>query len=101
MATIDEWMDDGHGALAIGDLEEAAKCFREVVTHRYPEAIEAGLRAARIDPNNQFVWSSLSLAYNGNKQKAEAEWAGAKARIISWGGKISPDAINEKPSAPA
>jgi tetratricopeptide (TPR) repeat protein len=118
MATIDELMDDGNGALAIGELEEAAKCFREVVTQdpqfqdgwhalgmalykldRYEEAIEAGLQAARIDPNNQFVWSSLSLAYNGNKQKAEAEWAGAKARILSWGGKISPDVLNEKPSA--
>jgi tetratricopeptide (TPR) repeat protein len=116
MPTIDEWMDDGNGALAIGELEEAAKCFREVVTldphcqdgwhalsmalyklDRYEEAIEAGLRAARIDPNNQFVWSSLSLAFNGNKQKAEAEWAGAKARIISWGGKIKPEAVDEKP----
>jgi tetratricopeptide (TPR) repeat protein len=117
MPTIDEWMDDGNGALAIGDLEEAANCFREVVAQdpnfqdgwhalgmalykldRYPEAIEAGRRAALIDPNNQFVWSSLSLAYNANKQKAEAEWAGAKARILSWGGKISPEWINEKPT---
>ena len=118
MATIDELMDDGHGALAVGELEEAAKYFHEVVAQdpqcqdgwhalgmalykldRYEEAIEAGLRAARIDPNNQFVWSSLSLAYNGNKQKAEAEWAGAKARIISWGGKIKPEAVDEKPPA--
>ncbi len=109
MATIDELMDDGNGALAIGELDDAAKCFREVVTQdpqfqdgwhalamalykldRYEEAIEAGLRAARIDPNNQFVWSALSLAYNGNKQKAEAEWAGAKARIISGAAKSSP-----------
>jgi len=94
-------------ALAIGELEEAAKFFRQVVIQdpqfqdgwhalgmalykldRYEEAIEAGKRAAEIDPNNQFVWSSLSLAYNANKQKAEAEAAGAKARIISWGGKV-------------
>ena len=53
-----------------------------------------GKRAAQIDPNNQFVWSSLSLAYNANKQKAEAEAAGAKARIISWGGKIKPEALD-------
>lgn len=110
MANLDELMDDGSGALAIGDLEEAVKCFRQAVKghptsqdawqalcmalyklDRYPEAIEAGLKAAEIDPNNQFVWSSLSLAYNANKQKAEAEAAGAKARIISWGGKIKLD----------
>src|ERR1700728_498924 len=119
MATIDELMDDGNGALAIGELEEAAKCFQEVVTQdprfqdgwhalsmalykldRYEESIEAGKRAARIDPNNQFVWSSLSLAYNANKQKAEAEAAGAKARIISWGGKIKPESLDVDATEP-
>ncbi len=118
MPTLDEWMDEGNGALAVGELAEAARCFGEVVKldpdfqdgwhalsmslyklDRYQDAIEAGMKAARLDPNNQFVWSSLSLAFNANKQKAEAEWAGAKARIISWGGKISPEAVNEKPSA--
>ena len=107
MPTSDEWMDDGNTALAIGELDDAVKCFRQAVEldpqfqdgwhalgmalyklDRYEEAIAAGLRAADLDPNNQFVWSSLSLAYNANKQKAEAEAAGAKARIISWGGKI-------------
>jgi len=114
MPTLDEWMDDGNGALAIGELDEAAKCFREVVAldpanfdgwhalsmalyklDRYEEAITAGLRAAEIDPNNQFAWSSLSLAYNANKQKELAEAAGAKARIISWGGKIRIDPASE------
>ncbi len=103
-------MDDGHAAIAVGDLEDAVTCFRKVTEgfpesfdgwhaltmalykcDRYEEAIQAGLRAAEIDPNNQFAWSSLSLAYNANKQKAEAEAAGAKARIISWGGKIRLD----------
>jgi tetratricopeptide (TPR) repeat protein len=110
MPTIDDLMDEGNTALAIGELEEAAKYFRQVVEQdpqfqdgwhalsmalykldRYEESIEAGKRAAEIDANNQFVWSSLSLAYNANKQKAEAEAAGAKARIISWGGKIKPE----------
>ncbi|MCE0498653.1 MAG: tetratricopeptide repeat protein [Methylacidiphilales bacterium] len=110
MPTNDELMDEGSAALAVGDLEEAVKYFRQVVEQdpqfldgwhalgmafykldRYVEAIEAGTRAAQIDPNNQFVWSSLSLAYNANKQKAEAEAAGAKARIISWGGKVKLD----------
>ncbi len=105
-------MDDGNTALAIGELEDASKYFRQVVDQdpefqdgwhalsmalykldRYQDSIEAGKKAARIDPNNQFVWSSLSLAYNANKQKAEAEAAGAKARIISWGGKINPESL--------
>jgi tetratricopeptide (TPR) repeat protein len=113
MPTIDELMDEGNTALAIGELEEAGKFFQMAVDQdaqyqdgwhalgmvfykleRYPEAIEAGKRAAKLDPNNQFVWSSLSLAYNGNKQKAEAEAAGAKARIISWGGKIKPESLD-------
>lgn len=111
MPTIDELMDEGNTALAIGELDEAVKYFRQAVEQdpqfqdgwhalgmalykldRYEEAIVAGKRAADLDPNNQFVWSSLSLAYNANKQKAEAEAAGAKARIISWGGKIKLDA---------
>jgi len=106
-------MDDGNTALAIGDLEEASNCFRQAVEQDanyqdgwealgmalykrelYPEAIEALKRAAKLNPNGQFVWSSLSLAYNGNKQKAEAEAAGAKARIISWGGKIDPKSLD-------
>ena len=117
MPTIDELMDEGNTALAIGEMEDAAKYFRQVVEQdpqfqdgwhalgmalykldRYPEAIEAGLRAAKIDPNNQFVWSSLSLAYNANKQKAHAEWAGGKAKIVSWGGKIKPESVDEEPT---
>lgn len=110
MENLEEWMDDGHGAIAIGDLDEAVACFNKVVAKypdsfdgwhalamalykldRYEESITAGLKAAEIDPNNQFAWSSLSLAYNANKQKELAEAAGAKARIISWGGKIRID----------
>ena len=120
MPTNDELMDDGNTALAIGELDEAAKCFRQVVAQdpqfqdgwhalsmalykldRYEESIEAGTRAAQIDPNNQFVWSSLSLAYNANKQKVEAEAAGAKARILSWGGKIKPEPSDSGSADPA
>ena len=112
-------MEEGDTALAIGELEQAAGFFRQAVEQdpqfqdgwhalgmalykleRYPEAIEAGKRAAMLDPNNQFVWSSLSLAFNGNKQKAEAEAAGAKARILSWGGKIDPTSIVWEPVEP-
>ena len=116
MPTNDELMDDGNMALAIGELEDAVKYYKQVVEQdpqhedgwqalamglykldRYEDAIVAGKRLAQINPNNQFVWSSLSLAYNANKQKAEAEAAGAKARIISWGGKIKPEETNDHP----
>ena len=39
-------------------------------------------------PNDQLAWSSLSLFYVRNNQIKEAEAAGVKARILSWGGKI-------------
>jgi tetratricopeptide (TPR) repeat protein len=119
MPTTDELMDEGNTALAIGELDDAAKYFRQAVDQdpefqdgwhalgmtlykldRYEEAIAAGLRAAQIDPNNQFVWSSLSLAYNANKDKERAEAAGAKARIISWGGKVKLDSVDADPGGP-
>jgi len=34
-------------------------------------------------------WSSLSMFYVRNDQIKEAEAAGAKAKILSWGGKIA------------
>jgi len=52
------------------------------------EAIQAGLLAVELRPNDQLAWSSLSLFYVRNHQIAEAEAAGVKARIISWGGKV-------------
>ena len=97
MPTTDELMDEGNTALAIGELEEAAKFFRQVVEQdpqfqdgwhalgmalykldRYEESIEAGQRAAQIDPNNQFVWSSLSLAYNAQQAKGRGRGGGRK-----------------------
>jgi tetratricopeptide (TPR) repeat protein len=59
---------------------------------RYPEAIEAGHKAVALKPNEQMGYTSLSLAYVRNGQIKEAEEMGAKARIISWGGKIVKDA---------
>ena len=53
--------------------------------------IEAGLRAVELSPNDQLAWSSLSLFYVRNGQIKEAESAGAKARILSWGGKFKQD----------
>jgi Flp pilus assembly protein TadD len=58
---------------------------------RFPEAIAAGLRAVELNPNDQLAWSSLSICYMRNGQVPEAEAASAKARILSWGGKIKKD----------
>jgi Flp pilus assembly protein TadD len=56
---------------------------------RFPEAIEAGEKAVALQPNDQIGWTSLSLFYNRNGQIKEAEAAGTKAKILSWGGKIA------------
>ncbi len=61
-------------------------------TGRFPEAIEAGLRAVELRPNDQLGWSSLSMFYVRNNQIKEAEAAGVKAKILSWGGKIAKEA---------
>jgi tetratricopeptide (TPR) repeat protein len=107
---LDTLFDDANGDLAIGDLEAAVSKYRQCVemvpdffdgwhalgmalmkNGDYPGAIEAGKRAVELRPNDQLAWSSLSLFYVRNNQIKEAESAGVKARILSWGGKISRD----------
>lgn len=102
--------DDGDASLAIGELEEAVRCYQQSVDtnpdyfdgwhalsmalikiEKYDDAINAAKRATEIEPNNQFGWTSLSLAYVRKDMIAEAEAAGAKAKVISWGGKIKTD----------
>jgi Flp pilus assembly protein TadD len=55
----------------------------------FPEAVEAGKKAVELRPNDQIGWTSLSLFYNRNGNIKEAEAAGAKAKVLSWGGKIA------------
>ena len=107
---LEEVFDEGHGHLALGELDEAVARYRECVEidpeffdgwhalgmalmklGRYPEAIAAGQRAVELRPNDQLGWSSLSLFYVRDGQIKEAEAAGAKARILSWGGKVVRD----------
>jgi len=109
----DELFDDASGDIAIGEIEAAIEKYRKCIeldsdffdgwhalgmalmkSERYPEAIEAGLRATELRPNDQLAWSSLSLFYVKNGQVPEAEAAGGKARILSWGGKIKKDEPN-------
>lgn len=105
---FEERFDEATGAIAIGDLETATKIYQQCVVEdpscfeawhalgmvlmksgHYPEAIQAGLRATELRPNDQLAWSSLSLFYVRNHQIKEAEAAGVKAKILSWGGKLS------------
>jgi Flp pilus assembly protein TadD len=62
--------------------------------NRAAEAVVTGQRAIDLKPNDQMAYATMSLAYGRNHQIKEAEAMGAKARILSWGGKVVP----EKPS---
>lgn len=104
---VEALFDDANGDLALGDLEPAVEKYRRctelapdfadgwhalamalVKVGRSTEAITAALRNTELRPNDQIAWSSLSICYVKNHQIKEAEAAGAKARILSWGGKI-------------
>jgi Flp pilus assembly protein TadD len=103
----EELFDDGNAALAIGELAEAEAAYTSALEvdngdpdlwhalamvrykqENYPAAIEAGLRAAQLRPNDSMTWTSLSLAYMKNRQIPEAEAAAGKVKVLSWGGKV-------------
>jgi tetratricopeptide (TPR) repeat protein len=65
MATKEEWMDEGDSALAIGELEAAAKCFRLAVEQ---------------DPNFQDGWHALGMALYKLERYEEAIEAGKRRR---------------------
>jgi tetratricopeptide (TPR) repeat protein len=104
---VEELFDDANGDLALGELEAAVEKYRRCTEldaeffdawhalgmalmkiGRNPEAIEAGLKTVELRPNDQLAWSSLSLFYVRAGLIKEAESAGAKAKILGWGGKI-------------
>lgn len=108
---LDAIFDEANGDLALGDLDAAVKKYRRCTEMdaefadgwhalamalmklgRYDEAIAAALKNTGLRPNDQLAWSTLSICYVKNHQVPEAEAAGAKARILSWGGKIRKDA---------
>src|SRR5256714_15528008 len=108
MSALEEIFDDANGDLAIGELDSAVEKYRRCVeldptffdgwhalgmalmkTGRFPEAIEAGIKATELRANDQIAWTRLFLFYNRNRDIKEAEAAGTKAKILSWGGTIT------------
>ena len=100
-----ELFEEATGDIALGEIDAAVAKYRECV-RLDPEYFDAwhalgmalmkasrfaGLMAVEINPNYQLAWSCLSIFYVKNGQVPEAEAAGAKARILSWGGKIRKD----------
>lgn len=99
--------DEGNGAFATGQFDEAVSAFRRCVesdsaffdgwhalgmallkTGQVKEAIGCGLQATTLRPNDLLAWTSLSQMYVQDGQIAQAEDAKGRARILSLGGKI-------------
>ncbi|MCX7869033.1 MAG: tetratricopeptide repeat protein, partial [Terrimicrobiaceae bacterium] len=92
---LQELFDEATGDIALGELDAAVAKFRRCTeldsghfeswhalgmalmkSGRTAEAIEAGLRAVELRPNDQLAWSSLSLFYVREGKIKEAEAAG-------------------------
>jgi superkiller protein 3 len=103
--TVDEKMDAGHTSLAMGEMEEAAKHYREatradsnladawqslgmalVKLEKLDEAIPALQKLIQLKPRDQLAYSSLSLALGRAGRIKEAEEMAAKAKVAAWGG---------------
>jgi Flp pilus assembly protein TadD len=113
--TVDEHLEEGTSAIAVGDLDQAIHHFKKATelenqnfdawhslgmaymkAQKYPEAVEAGKKAVELKPEDQFAHVSLSMFYQRNGQIPEAEAEATKAKIIGWGGKLAPNAPGEK-----
>ncbi len=109
-AQRDSLFDDASGHVAIGEIAEAVKLYRQCVeldrdffegwhalgmallrSDNVKEAIGAGMMATTLRPNDLLAWTALSQMYVKNGQIAEAEDAKGKARILSLGGKVVKD----------
>ena len=106
-ATVQSLLDDASGAVAVGELDEAAVLFRRaaeldpacfdawhslsMVLMRSGDlktALGAALMATDLKPNDLLAWTSLSQIYVKMGNIAEAEAAKGNARILSLGGRI-------------
>lgn len=112
--SVQSLLDDASGAVAVGELEEAAALFRRA-TELEPScfdawhglgmvlmrggdlkaALGASLMATDLKPNDLLAWTSLSQIYVKLGNIAEAEAAKGNARILSLGGRI----VRDEPTA--
>ena len=107
MSNAEKLLDEAHGHLAIGELDEAIALYRRCVevdpnyfdgwqalgmvlmkNGKIKEAIGCGLQAVTLQPNDLLAWTGLSQMYVKDGQIAEAEDAKGNARILSMGGKV-------------
>ncbi len=108
MNDAEQILEDAHTELAMGNIQAARDSYKKA-TELFPQnaeawhalamtslklgdadtAINAGLRATELNPNEGMYWTSLSLAFVRQNKIAEAEAASARAKVISWGGKIA------------
>ena len=103
--TANEALDQGHSALAVGEMVEAAEHYRKasqldpnladawqslgmalVKLEKLDEAIEVLRKLVKLKPKDQLAYSSLSLALGRAGKIKEAEEAAAKAKVAGWGG---------------
>ncbi|MDP0489432.1 MAG: tetratricopeptide repeat protein [Verrucomicrobiota bacterium JB023] len=107
MSDRDDYLDEGHAKMAVGEIDAAISSFRQAVAAdseffdgwhalgmalmkkgEIKEAIGCGLKATTLEPNDLLAWTALSQMYVKDGQIAEAEHAKGNARILSMGGKV-------------
>lgn len=109
-ANLPSLLDEASGAVAVGDLEEAASLFRRATeadpgcfdawhglgmvlmrTGDLKTALGAALMATELRPNDLLAWTALSQVHVKMGNIAAAEEAKGNARILSLGGRIVKD----------
>jgi tetratricopeptide (TPR) repeat protein len=105
--SIQAHLDAASGAVALGELGEAADHFRAAIAEdaqcfdawhglgmvlmrggNLNAALGAAMMATDLQPNDLLAWTALSQVHVKMGQIAEAEAAKGNARILSLGGRI-------------
>jgi Flp pilus assembly protein TadD len=105
MSPADDSMEEGHMALAMGEMAEAAIHYQKATTldsghadawqclgmalvklEKLDEAIVALEKLVQLKPRDQLAYTSLSLALGRAGKIPEAEAMAAKAKVAAWGG---------------